>query len=206
MFQFTPLAPLSRRKEVTACFQTAGFPHSGTPGSLPACGSPRIFAAYHALLRRSVPRHPPCALLRLTGNLFLFRPFTLALHSLPFSFLLLRKDLGHTRLPTNCALRPADQPLLPVEYDALRCGAPSSLFPLHPVLAFSGNPIEVRRASVVNLDTVARPSTAARQREKPGLDVRAGFSDGRLLFSMVFGALRGRYGCPARAYSPLERR
>jgi hypothetical protein len=40
----------------------AGFPHSGTPGSTPTCGSPRLFAACRALLRLSVPRHPPCAL------------------------------------------------------------------------------------------------------------------------------------------------
>ena len=43
----------------------AGFPHSGTPGSTPTCGSPRLFAACRALLRLSVPRHPPCALLSL---------------------------------------------------------------------------------------------------------------------------------------------
>jgi hypothetical protein len=48
----------------------AGFPHSGITGSKPACGSPMLFAAYHALLRLSVPRHPPCALVRLTGNSF----------------------------------------------------------------------------------------------------------------------------------------
>ena len=47
----------------------AGFPHSGTPGSAPTCGSPRLFAACRALLRLSVPRHPPCALVRLTGYL-----------------------------------------------------------------------------------------------------------------------------------------
>jgi hypothetical protein len=43
----------------------AGFPHSGTSGSTPTCGSPKLFAAYHALPRLSVPRHPPCALLSL---------------------------------------------------------------------------------------------------------------------------------------------
>src|SRR5688572_11331873 len=43
----------------------AGFPHSGISGSRPTCGSPKLFAAYHALLRLSVPRHPPCALLSL---------------------------------------------------------------------------------------------------------------------------------------------
>ena len=47
----------------------AGFPHSGITGSKPACGSPMLFAAYHALHRLCVPRHPPCALERLTGSL-----------------------------------------------------------------------------------------------------------------------------------------
>jgi hypothetical protein len=50
----------------------AGFPHSGITGSTPACGSPMLFAAYHALPRLSVPRHPPCALVRLTGSLSLW--------------------------------------------------------------------------------------------------------------------------------------
>ena len=52
----------------------AGFPHSGITGSKPACGSPMLFAAYHALHRLSVPRHPPCALIRLTGNARTRRP------------------------------------------------------------------------------------------------------------------------------------
>ena len=43
----------------------AGFPHSGTSGSTPTCGSPKLFAAYRALLRLSMPRHPPCALISL---------------------------------------------------------------------------------------------------------------------------------------------
>ena len=43
-----------------------GFPHSDIPGSKPACGSPRLFAACHVLLRLLVPRHPPCALSSLT--------------------------------------------------------------------------------------------------------------------------------------------
>jgi hypothetical protein len=54
----------------------AGFPHSGITGSKPACGSPMLFAAYHALLRLSVPRHPPCALVRLTGNSELPHPIS----------------------------------------------------------------------------------------------------------------------------------
>ena len=41
------------------------FPHSDTPGSSPACGSPRLFAAYHVLRRGRQPRHPPSTLGRL---------------------------------------------------------------------------------------------------------------------------------------------
>ena len=44
----------------------AGFPHSDIPGSKPACGSPRLFAACHVLHRLILPRHPPCALSSLT--------------------------------------------------------------------------------------------------------------------------------------------
>ena len=44
----------------------AGFPHSGTPGSTPVCGFPGLIAAYHALHRLLVPRHPPYALSSLT--------------------------------------------------------------------------------------------------------------------------------------------
>jgi hypothetical protein len=43
----------------------AGFPHSDISGSTLACSSPKLFAACHVLHRRSVPRHPPCALLSL---------------------------------------------------------------------------------------------------------------------------------------------
>ena len=45
---------------------SCGFPHSDICGSLCICHSPQLFAAYHVLLRLLVPRHPPCALLRLT--------------------------------------------------------------------------------------------------------------------------------------------
>ena len=40
---------------------SGGLPHSGTRGSTPADGSPRLFAAFRALHRPSTPRHPPCA-------------------------------------------------------------------------------------------------------------------------------------------------
>ena len=43
----------------------AGFPHSDIRGSMDICSSPRLFAAYHVLLRLLVPRHPPCALFSL---------------------------------------------------------------------------------------------------------------------------------------------
>src|SRR5262245_26648981 len=32
------------------------------------CSSPRLIAAYHVLHRLSMPRHPPCALLRLISH------------------------------------------------------------------------------------------------------------------------------------------
>src|SRR5882724_11606848 len=47
-------------------FCPRGFPHSEIPGSMPACGSPRLIAACHVLLRLLLPRHPPCALSSLT--------------------------------------------------------------------------------------------------------------------------------------------
>src|SRR3712207_2092325 len=39
-----------------------GFPHSETPGSQPARGSPGLVAACHVLHRLLAPRHPPDAL------------------------------------------------------------------------------------------------------------------------------------------------
>ena len=42
------------------------FPHSEICGSMCICHSPQLIAAYHVFHRLLVPRHPPCALLRLT--------------------------------------------------------------------------------------------------------------------------------------------
>ena len=42
------------------------FPHSEICGSSDICSLPQLIAAYHVFHRLSVPRHPPCALLRLT--------------------------------------------------------------------------------------------------------------------------------------------
>ena len=47
---------------------SAGFPHSEIPGSMLMCGSPRLIAACHVLLRLSMPRHSPCALSSLTSS------------------------------------------------------------------------------------------------------------------------------------------
>jgi hypothetical protein len=82
----------------------AGFPHSGITGSQPACGSPMLFAAYHALHRLSVPRHPPCALVRLTGIVFVPRSRT---HT-PGS----RRNRGHDTHASRCSSGPK-HPLLP---------------------------------------------------------------------------------------------
>ena len=49
--------------EVFSC----GFPHSEICGSMDICSLPQLIAAYHVFHRLLVPRHPPCALLRLTS-------------------------------------------------------------------------------------------------------------------------------------------
>ena len=43
--------------------ESKGLSHSETHGSALWCSSPWLFAALRVLLRRSIPRHPPCALL-----------------------------------------------------------------------------------------------------------------------------------------------
>ena len=48
-----------------------GFPHSDISGSEPACGSPKLFAACHVLLRLSAPRHPSRALSILTTKQYI---------------------------------------------------------------------------------------------------------------------------------------
>ena len=42
------------------------LPHSGIPGSLPACGFPGLIAASYALHRLLMPGHPPYTLSSLT--------------------------------------------------------------------------------------------------------------------------------------------
>jgi hypothetical protein len=68
MFQF-PRSPRIHYVFMYTCrhFRRGGLPHSGTPGSSPACRSPGHFAACRALLRLLAPRHPPYALSFLTS-------------------------------------------------------------------------------------------------------------------------------------------
>ena len=49
-----------------------GLPHSGTPGSTPARGSPGRIVVRHALHRLSAPRHPPVALCSLIAQRLFF--------------------------------------------------------------------------------------------------------------------------------------
>ena len=51
--------------DVPILFETS-LQDSEIPGSQPVCGSPRLIAAYHVLLRLPSPRHPPYALSSLT--------------------------------------------------------------------------------------------------------------------------------------------
>ena len=46
------------------------FPHSEISGSMLICSSPKLIAAYHVFHRLPVPRHSPCALVRLTFQTF----------------------------------------------------------------------------------------------------------------------------------------
>ena len=67
MFQFRRFptyAYLIQRTLTEYC--SAGFPHSEISGSMVICTSPKLIAACHVLHRLLMPRHSPCALLRLT--------------------------------------------------------------------------------------------------------------------------------------------
>ena len=46
-----------------------GLLHSDICGSIRACQSPQLFAAYRVLRRLLMPRHPPCALISLNAIL-----------------------------------------------------------------------------------------------------------------------------------------
>jgi hypothetical protein len=67
MFQFPALAsyPYGFRAG-SAGISRRGLPHSGIPGLASVCDYPGLIAAYHALHRLLVPRHPPYTLSSLT--------------------------------------------------------------------------------------------------------------------------------------------
>ena len=69
MFQFSgsPHLYLCIQYRLTR-YCLAGFPHSEIHGSMLICSSPWLIAAYHVLLRLLMPRHSPCALVRLTSS------------------------------------------------------------------------------------------------------------------------------------------
>ena len=63
-----PSAWLCIYHTVTTC--VAGLPHSEICGSQDICSLPQLIAAYHVFHRLPVPRHSPCALVRLTFQTF----------------------------------------------------------------------------------------------------------------------------------------
>ena len=67
MFQFPALAscPYGFRAGSPE-ISREGLPHSGIPGLASVCDYPGLIAAYHALRRLLVPRHPPYTLSSLT--------------------------------------------------------------------------------------------------------------------------------------------
>ena len=64
MFQFTRFASCSY--VFTAGYLTVGFPIRKSPDQSLFASSPKLIAGYHVFRRLSLPRHPPCALIRLT--------------------------------------------------------------------------------------------------------------------------------------------
>ena len=83
---------------------SSGFPHSEISGSKDICSSPKLIAAYHVFHRLPVPRHSPCALVRLTIQTILSREWlvfpldsflpTKIIVTLPFEIVIfLKKEL-----------------------------------------------------------------------------------------------------------------
>ena len=78
------------------------FPHSEISGSKDICSSPKLIAAYHVFHRLPVPRHSPCALVRLTFQTFFWNIWypldsllpTKIIVTLPFEIVIfLKKEL-----------------------------------------------------------------------------------------------------------------
>ena len=105
MFQFRRFPPHTYGFSVQYRSMSFGeFPHSEIPGSMDICSSPRLIAAYHVFHRLPVPRHSPCALVRLTIQTILFREWlvfpldsflpTKIIVTLPFEIVIfLKKEL-----------------------------------------------------------------------------------------------------------------
>ena len=81
---------------------SAGFPHSDIGGSPDICSSPPLFAAYHVLLRLSVPRHPPCALSCLTFHHIVAHMMWLCCFSRFFNLLIRAYVFRHTLIFFGC--------------------------------------------------------------------------------------------------------
>ena len=79
----SPRSPHARHDDAIACI---GFPHSDIRGSIRICRSPRLFAAYHVLLRLWEPQASPMR----PSLAFLFPSFD---------------SLFHLRLPFRVSLR-----------------------------------------------------------------------------------------------------
>ena len=70
MFQFRRFPSYTYLFSIWCCDVThSGLLHSDICGSILACNSPQLFAAYRVLHRLPMPRHPPCALISLTVSI-----------------------------------------------------------------------------------------------------------------------------------------
>jgi hypothetical protein len=99
-------------------FYPSGFPHSEIPGSMPACGSPRLIAACHVLHRLLLPRHPPCALSSLTTK---FTRHTAALLHPAQQFSLSFRFHPAQQFPLQCVQLPLSFRL--IRHNNFRCNA-----------------------------------------------------------------------------------
>ena len=89
------------------------------------CSSPRLFAAYHALHRLSMPRHPPCALLRLISiRLVLDTTYYGVIPSLGHV-----PDKGHDRTSLHPRLSKSSEGL---GGEPAKCGRHQTPFTTHP--------------------------------------------------------------------------
>ena len=115
----------------------AGFPHSDIHGSILACSSPWLFAAYRVLLRLLAPRHPPYALSSLTFS----TKFTLScfLVSLLFQNCFLRGIFTSCFLVSllfqNCFLRGIFTSFLLYTFQGSKCGGDEENRTPDPLLA-----------------------------------------------------------------------